>query len=328
MFRLLPLLAAVAALAQAPRGSITGVVSDPNGDKVVAAPIQLTNTGTGQRYDSVTSKEGGYSFSRLPAGSYDVGIPDIGFTYAKYERKNITVTAAQTLRLDLRIEFAGNLGTIGDDDSVILRSNRRGPPSGPAPRMPDGHPDLSGVWNGQNDANPEKPSALAWAEALAKNRQEKDNPSTLCLPGDILLDSPNPFEIVQTSKKVVIIGEYNVGALREIYLDGRAHPKELNPTWMGHSTGRWEKDVLVVDTVGFNDRSWLDVYPHTEMLHVVTRYRRPDLGHLDVQIVIEDPGTLTKPWKVHTVWDLLPGEEIQEFICNENNTDPQHMTSK
>jgi len=323
-----PLLLTLAAFAQSPGATITGAITDPDGHPISAAPIQLRQVYSGERRDAVSSKNGSYTFSGLPAGTYDLLIPEVGFTYAKLERKSIAVTGVQTLQLDLRMEWAGNLGTIGDDDSVILRSNRPPPPTGPAPRMQDGHPDLSGVWNGQNDPNPEKPSALAWAEAIVKGRAQKDNPSTLCLPGDVLFDSPNPFEVIQTAKQVLIIGEYNVGAMREIFLDGRAHPKEPNPTWMGHSIGKWEGDTLVVDTVGFNDRSWLDMdYPHTEALHVVTRYRRPDLGHLDVSISIEDPGTFTKSWKVHTVWDLTPGEEIQEFIC-ENNKDPQHMGGK
>jgi hypothetical protein len=81
-----------------------------------------------------------------------------------------------------------------------------------------------------------------------------------------------------------------------------------------------------VDTVGSNDKGWLHVHPHTEKLR--TRYRRPDLGHLDVAISVEDPDTFTKPWKIHTVWDLLPGEDLQEYVCNENNKDPQHMSAK
>lgn len=328
MSRFAPLLFVLAAFAQGPRASITGTITDPDGRQVATAPVHLVKTDTGPRYETVTSKEGMYSFSGLAPGKYDLAVPDIGFSYARYERQSITLTASQMLRLDLRIRFAGSLGTVGDDDSTILRSNRPLPPAGPAPRMPDGHPDLSGVWNGQNDANPEKPSVLPWAQTVAARRNQKDNPSALCLPGDVLLDSPNPFEILQTPQEVLIIGEYNVGALREIFLDGRPHPSNLNPTWMGHSTGRWDGDALVVDTAGFNDRSWLDLYPHTEMLHVVTRYRRPDLGHLDVEIRIEDPGTFTQPWNVHAVWDLLPGEELQEFICNENNKDPQHMNGK
>jgi hypothetical protein len=255
-------------------------------------------------------------------------IPSMGYTYKKFERKNIVVQASQTLSLDLRLEWSGNLGTIGDDDSTILRTNRARTPKGPAPRTRDGKPDLTGVWNGNNDADPAEPSALAWAETIAKARLQRDNPSTLCLPDDLLLDSPNVFEIIQTPKKVLFLAEYNSGAWRQVFVDGRGHPKEFNPSWMGHSIGRWEGDTLVVDTAGFNDKGWVHSYPHTENLHVVARYRRPDFGHLDINITVEDPSTFIKPWKVHTVWDLLPGEELQEYVCNENNKDPQHMDAK
>jgi hypothetical protein len=84
----------------------------------------------------------------------------------------------------------------------------------------------------------------------------------------------------------------------------------------------------VVDTVGFNNRSWLNLYPHTEMLHLVERYRRRDLGHLDVEITVTDPGTFTKPWKIREVWELAPREEVLEYVCNENNRDLDHLRAK
>ena len=317
------LLLAVAALAQSRPGGIAGAITDANGDAVPAARIQLRGIDGGARFDAASTSKGAYSFPKLAPGTYELLIPDIGYTYAKFERKNLVVKAAETLRVDVRLEWAGNLGTIGDDDATILRSTRP-VPKGPTPRMPDGKPDFSGMWNGDNDHNPESPAVLPWAAAIAKQRSEKDNPSTLCLPGDVLLTAPNPFKVIQTPAFVMILAEYNVGAFRQIFLDGRKHPKDLNPTWMGHSIGRWEGDTLVVDTVGFNDRSWLDVYPHTEMMHLVTRYRRPDYGHLDIEVSIEDPATFSKPWKVHVVWELVPSDDIQEFIC-ENNKDPAHM---
>jgi hypothetical protein len=89
--------------------------------------------------------------------------------------------------------------------------------------------------------------------------------------------------------------------------------------------GHWERETLVVDTVGFNDRSWLRVFPHTEMLHVIQRIRRPDLAHIEKEITIEDPGAFRKPWKIRDVWDLAPGEEIAEYICNENEKDVPHL---
>ena len=321
------LLLAVAALAQNQPGGISGSITDPSGDPVSAAPIQLRRIDSGERFEATSAAKGAYSFTRLPVGTYELVIPNIGFTYARFELKNLVVKAAETLPVDVRLEWAGNLGTIGDDDATILRSSRPPVPIARTPRMPDGKPDFSGMWNGDNDHNPEEPAALPWAKKVAKERSEKDNPSTLCLPGDVLLTSPNPFKIIQTPAFVIILAEYNVGAFRLIFLDGRSHPKDLNPTWMGHSIGRWEGDTLIVDTVGFNDRSWLDIYPHTEMLHAVTRYLRPDYGHLDVEVEIEDSGTFSKPWKVHVVWDLVPTDEIQEFIC-ENNKDPLHMVNK
>ena len=94
---------------------------------------------------------------------------------------------------------------------------------------------------------------------------------------------------------------------------------------MGDSIGRWDRDTLVVDTVGFNDQSWIRVFPHTEMLHVVQRYTRPNKGRIEKEVTIEDPGTFTKPWKMRVGWDLAPGEEVKEYICNENEKDVPHL---
>lgn len=309
--------------AQNTQATLTIVIHDPNGQFVVGAPIQLQPSGGGAPSNGITGRDGSYSFSRLPAGTFDLLVPSIGFTYRRFERKGITIAASQKQRLEFGLDWAGNLGTIGDDDSSILRGTRA-VPVGRTPRTPDGKPDFSGVWNGQNEANPQEPAVLPWAEKIGKSHSQRDNPSVRCLPSDILLNDPNVFEIIQTPKQVFVIAEYNSGANRQIFLDGRPHPASPNPTWMGHSIGHWDGDALVVDTVGFNDRSWLGSYPHTEKLHVVTRYTRPSLGHLDVRITVEDPDTLVKPWTLHHVWDLVPGEEIQEYVC-ENNKDVEHM---
>jgi hypothetical protein len=97
--------------------------------------------------------------------------------------------------------------------------------------------------------------------------------------------------------------------VRQIYLDGCSHPKKWKPTWMGHSVGHWDGDALAVDTVGFNDKSWLGEYSHTERLHVIERYTRRDLGHMDVQVEMEDPGTFVKPWV--SIWSGIsrPGRK-------------------
>jgi hypothetical protein len=115
---------------------------------------------------------------------------------------------------------------------------------------------------------------------------------------------------------------------RQVFLDGRAHPKDADPSWMGHSSGHWDGDTLAIDTIGFNDRSWLVLYPHTEKLHITESYRRPDLGHLQVQITIEDPETFTRPWRIKNEWVLAPNEDVQEYVCNENNRDLAHLSAK
>jgi hypothetical protein len=255
-------------------------------------------------------------------------IPPIGFTFPKFERKGVAVQTGQTLRLELRLSWGGNLGTPGDDISSLVRN--KGRPSGPAPRTPDGKPDFSGVWIG-NSAEGEDAALLPWADAITKERRARGgsgNPGESCLPGDILLVSAFVYKVIQTSSVMAILWEGNVPAVTQIFLDGRGHPKQPFPSWMGHSIGRWDGDTLVVDTVGFNDLSWIRLYPHTEMLHVVQRFRRPDLGHIEKEVTIEDPGAYIKPWKMHTSWDLAPAEEVQEYVCNENERDVPHMKSK
>ena len=171
---------------------------------------------------------------------------------------------------------------------------------------------------------------LPWAAALSKKWAESgfpESPSGLCLPGGPLLTGPLLYKIIQTPSLFLTVTEDVIG-VRQAFLDKRSHPKNLDPTWMGHSTGKWEGDTLVIDTVGMNDKSWLNIYPHTEKLHLIERYRRTDFAHLKVDITIEDPGTFTKPWTIHSVWNLAPGEEIGEYVCTENNRDVQHMTAK
>ena len=113
--------------------------------------------------------------------------------------------------------------------------------------------------------------------------------------------------------------------------DGRPHPKDWNPTWQGHSIGKWEGDTLIIDTAGYNDKAWLSLsgIPHTEKLHIVERIRRPDYGHIEVEITMEDSGAFTTPWiRIFTATLAPPGEEIMEFICNEGNRDVSHYRGK
>jgi hypothetical protein len=215
---------------------------------------------------------------------------------------------------------------------------KRAPPqTGPTPRTAEGHPDLSGAWNGNDDPYPEEPEMLPWAAELSKKWIEENFKNDLfvrCIPSDALLFGPSIWRLVQTPTLLVTVVEGPPFA-RQVYLDGRSHPNiadpAYNPTWMGHSIGHWEGDTLVVDRVGFNDRGTVGGLPNprSEKLHVIERYRRPDFGHLEIEFTIDDPGTYAKPWKIHNTWDLAPkGEEVLEYICAENNKDLQHLVGK
>jgi len=206
------------------------------------------------------------------------------------------------------------------------------PPAGPTPSTADGKPDFSGVWLQPRTVERGMPEMLPSASSLFKHRLEtnlKDLPSAQCLPTGVFLLTPVLNKIVQTERVLVVLQEVTAG-FRQVFLDGRGHPRDPNPTWLGHSIGRREGDTLVVDSVGFNDKTWLssEGYPHTEMMHVIERYRRPDLGHLETEITIEDRDTFAKPWTIKKVSALAPNEEITELVCAENNRDIEHLVGK
>jgi hypothetical protein len=233
----------------------------------------------------------------------------------------------------------------------------------PAPKAADGKPDLSGVWHVRptslaemkriygDDVNdnslpgmeadtiskyalnilldfkpadsPMRPAAAP----LMKQHVPGANPADRCLPIGIpaaMLVS-EPDKIVQTPGLIVIMYESD-GTHRQIYTDGRPLPKDPQPAWLGYSIGKWQGDTLVVDTAGFNDKSWLDLlgHPHSEALHVVERYRRRDFGHLDVEMTFDDPKIYTQPITIKVTQDLLADSDILEYFCNENEKDRAH----
>jgi hypothetical protein len=315
------LLFVASAVAQDNVGAITGTMKDPDGGTVAGATVQAKHTGTGTVYKADTPRAGTFTLQQLPAGTYELSVPAIGFTFIAYTKKDLIVEAGKTLRADIQLQWAGNLGTVGDDTFLTIR-NRYAGITGPAPRTPDGKPDFSGVWNGSGDPNPEEPAALPGPAAIKKERVDndfKDAPSSFCLPGEVFPSSPLLYKFVHAQFLLIQLIEDEPN-FRQIFLDGRSHPKDPDPTWKGHSIGRWQDDTLVVDTVGFNDKNWLPGgYPATEKLHVVERYRRPDLAHLVIDVTIEDPEVFMKPWNLHMTWELAPGEELIEYICAENN---------
>jgi hypothetical protein len=212
----------------------------------------------------------------------------------------------------------------------------------PAPRLSDGHPDLSGIWE-QNDnrytqniaagLKPEDVPFQSWAKALAAERADgshsKEDPPANCLPQGVprIGASPPPWRIVQTPGIVFIVYESH-NQWRQVFMDGRELSEDFIPAWLGYSTGKWEGDTLVVDTKGFNGKTWLDQLgkPSSDALHVVERFRRKDFGHMDIQITIDDPKAYTKPWTITEEVHLLMNTELMESICNENNLDLQHLS--
>jgi hypothetical protein len=151
------------------------------------------------------------------------------------------------------------------------------------------------------------------------------NPTTVsavgCFPPGVprIYLQPFPMEIIQTPQRVMMFFEFN-HFVRQIWTDGRAHNTDLGGTWLGDSIGKWEGDTLVVDTIGFNDKTWLDRagHPHSDALHVTERIRRADPQTMQVDISVEDPKAYTKPWGGQLVFQLHPKWNITEMVCEDN----------
>lgn len=334
---LLLLVSAVAFAQTGPiSGKISGKIADEFGSPVSGASITARNP-SGQEFKSTSGTGGEYSISGLAPGPYDVTISMT--TLQPFSAKGVPVEAGKARGLDAALRDGDALGTLGDGDrfsEAFFNSLPKKPVAeGPAPRLADGTPDLSGYWIVASAAPPSTASAEAkpWATAIRYERrasEQRDNPYGLCLPRSII-ESSGSGKFVQSTDVLVILltGE----PARQIFLDGRGHPRghpgDLNPTWQGHSIGHWEADTLVVDTVGFNGLAWYGGgLPSTEALHVIERYTRADLGHMSVAITIEDPAVLERPWTRTRKSTLDATRDIDEYICTENNKDAEHLVGK
>jgi hypothetical protein len=195
---------------------------------------------------------------------------------------------------------------------------------GPAPRMPDGKPDLNGLYIAPYhsikaiDEIKLKPGA----EKYKVGPEYTFSLGEVCLPRGVpdTIGEPYPIQIVQTPKQVVILyeaGDY----FRVIPMDGRDHPKDLDPTWMGNSVGHWEGDTLVVDVIGVNDKVGVGEYRHTTAYHLIERFQRTSYDTLKYSATIEDPNVFAAPWTEAGTFTLHPEWDIQEYICEENNHD-------
>jgi hypothetical protein len=152
-----------------------------------------------------------------------------------------------------------------------------------------------------------------------------------CLPSGIpeKLNIPDGLKVVDTPDLLVFLYESRT-IYRQVFKDGRPLPKDAQPTWMGYSVGHWEGDTLVVETIGQNGKTWLDMrgLPGTESLKVIERYTRPNIGSMNIDVTIEDPKAYTKPWSVKLQWKLIPDTDLIESICEENSRDLPHMVGK
>ncbi len=313
-------------------GTIAGTVSDRTNAPIGNIAILAKNAATGATQSVHSDSSGKYALAGLPAGTYQLMAAGPGL--APFVEPSLKVEQGQTVRVDVKLDDV-QLNTLGEDREFYAKLV--GPhdvPQGPTPRMPDGKPDLSGVWLPSFPTDGGNPEPLPWAAALAKERQgnaSKDIPSGHCLPlGVIMSTFVFPYQFVQTPKLLIMMyeGEFP----RQVFLDGRPHPKDPNPSWLGHSVGHWEalgseKATLVIDTVGFNGKAWVDFagHPASEKLHVIERYRRPDLGHLQYEITVDDPGAYAKPWTIKKASELSRDDALMEYICNENERDRDHI---
>jgi hypothetical protein len=214
--------------------------------------------------------------------------------------------------------------------------------SAATPRTREGRPDFSGVWIAPGYSTRYLDNLAAdgvdvrmkpWAAALYKERQEnlaKDRPGGRCLPHSVTdYDAHHmPKKVIQTPGVVVMLFE-SYHSFRQIFTDGRPLPAERDPAWFGYSSGQWEGDALVVNTVGISEKTWLDDggHPHSDALHVIERFRRPDFGHMEVQLTIDDPKTYDRPWTVRIPWELAPDTDLLDWVC-ENEKDLAHLVGK
>jgi hypothetical protein len=247
------------------------------------------------------------------------------------------------------------------DNSIPRTRDGKANLTAKTPRARDGKPDLSGVW--QPDPDPSGPikgipivesihetfviprffvdvtvdtkpaeglMQPAAAATFMQNLQSagKNDPVAYCKPTGVpaIANLPIPFKIIQTEKIVLILYEEG-STFRQVFLDSRKTVQDPQPRWMGYSTGKWEGDTLVIESVGFTEKSWLDRLGHThsDAMRLTERYRRTDLGHLEFEVTINDPKTFTRPVKYTQKATLVPDEDLLEYFCTENEKDIQHF---
>ena len=303
--------------------TLSGTIYDDSGNPFAEAPVQLISD-SGVSYQVRSSAEGRYRIEALSAGTYHLSISMPCCAMATFRQPELNVPS-EGLEFDVHMVQGDSLNTLGDDPATVadfVRSQQQIPDLD-VPRRPDGRTDLSGVYLVGHDPFPTSPQPTEWAAQVSAERiasQFIDAPHTRCLPGGPPIPaggSPFMGKFVQTDELVLILFE-DVPGFRQIFVDGRAHPEDPNPSWMGHSIGQWEGDVLVVDTIGFNDRGWLGPYPMTEAMRMTERYHRTEYGVIELQVSFDDPAVFNEPWVQNRTLDLAPQEELIEYVCENN----------
>jgi hypothetical protein len=246
--------------------------------------------------------------------------------------------ASRAFALGTRLLFGGLVfaGVLSAQNAPNMDKKEAAPPSAPAPKH-----DLSGVWMMRNPPamraytgatfTKEEPELTDWGkQKYAEAKNSNNGKFTLATTNDPVLTNcappgtprvyfhPYPLEFVHTPKLTLLLYEYD-HTIRRIYTDGRPIPADPDLTWMGTSVGRWENDTtLVVDTVGLNDKTWLDRlgHAHSTALHVTERFRRVDMDHMQIDFKMEDPKALAKPWTATFYYELRPKWEMGEISCS------------
>jgi len=247
----------------------------------------------------------------------------------------------------LVVTVAYGLSLVSAKSLLAQGRARSAGPSRSAPRFPDGTPNLGitaeekGLWLPLDRTDLGRRSTLApvesipfqpWAKALYEDRQIHElEPHTRCHASGVARQFQTPYGVdfvhMPELQRIYIFDVGGPHTFRLIFMDGRPHPTQLEPTNYGHSIGRWEGDTLVVDSVGFSENFWIDRtgLPHTEGLHTLERFTRTDFNTIQYEVTIDDPAVYTKPWSGGFDLRWTPGIELFEYICQDNNTAPDLM---
>jgi hypothetical protein len=255
-----------------------------------------------------------------PLVSQWLNYPDARTPRTKDGKPNLTAPAP---RINGRIDFSGVWQAERTPESELVRV--RGLEY--AEQEVD-HNDLSQqarnvFWGLKLEEQPLQPEGAA----ILKQHSGKPHPVTRCLPAGVPAGAfIYSFKMIQTPQEIVVLAELSQPA-RQIYIDGRILPIDLQPSWMGYSIGKWDRNTLDVETTGFTEASWLDLsgHPRSESMHVRERYRRHDFGHMDLEVTIEDPKYYTRPFSFKAVFNLLPDTDVLEYVCGENEKDRAHL---